>query len=218
MAQGVASQLAGQSKRVDRRVTRSRAAIVAAFERLLVEEDLDKITVSALAREANIDRKTFYVHFGTIDGLLDAIAEGFVGEVVDQVEVALGDQTLTDNPDVFSRAFFSAINRAIFNNIDVSRRVFESMPEQSLLPRIVRPLGRMILERGLVPAEVVDELFDYYLSFILSGIIAVCRTWLMSDRFIPLERVFEMADSLILTGLESLKSRRGKGAPIGSAA
>ena len=45
--------------------------------------------MSAIAREANVDRKTFYVHFGTVDGLLDAIAVDVVEMIVDSVEKTL---------------------------------------------------------------------------------------------------------------------------------
>ena len=66
--------------RLDRRIVRSRNAILSAFERLLMDKPLADITVSAIAREANVDRKTFYVHFGTVDGLLDAIAADVLAE------------------------------------------------------------------------------------------------------------------------------------------
>ncbi|MFQ9334652.1 MAG: TetR/AcrR family transcriptional regulator [Collinsella aerofaciens] len=72
--------MATSKPRLDRRIVRSRNAILSAFERLLMEKPLADITVSAIAREANVDRKTFYVHFGTVDGLLDAIAVDVVGD------------------------------------------------------------------------------------------------------------------------------------------
>ena len=65
--------MATSKPRLDRRIVRSRNAILSAFERLLMEKPLADITVSAIAREANVDRKTFYVHFGTVDGLLDGL-------------------------------------------------------------------------------------------------------------------------------------------------
>ncbi len=68
--------------RVDRRVVRTRKAILAAFEKLLEKKDLSEITISSIAREADIDRKTFYLHFGSIDGLLDAVAEESVDYIV----------------------------------------------------------------------------------------------------------------------------------------
>ena len=45
--------------RVDRRVLRTRKAIHTAFIELLAEVDFDKITITALAKRADIDRKTF---------------------------------------------------------------------------------------------------------------------------------------------------------------
>lgn len=41
--------------RVDRRVARTRKAILAAFEKLLEKKDLSEITISSIAREADID-------------------------------------------------------------------------------------------------------------------------------------------------------------------
>ena len=78
--------MATSKPRLDRRIIRSRNAILSAFERLLMEKPLADITVSAIAREANVDRKTFYVHFGTVDGLLDAIAVDVVEMIVEKLD------------------------------------------------------------------------------------------------------------------------------------
>ena len=52
-----------------------------------------------------------------------------------------------------------------------------------------------------------DEMFDYYLAFLLSGIIGIYRTWALSDGSVPIERVSEVANDLTLNGLSSLESR-----------
>lgn len=74
--------------RTDRRVLRSRRLIVAAFERLLETRPYERIGVSAIAQEADIDRKTFYQHYRSVDGLLGAIADDFAAGVLDEVEQA----------------------------------------------------------------------------------------------------------------------------------
>lgn len=55
----------------DLRVVRTRNAIRSAFEDLVCEVGLDKITVSALTERAGINRKTFYLHYETIDQLFE---------------------------------------------------------------------------------------------------------------------------------------------------
>lgn len=45
----------------DRRVVRTRKAIREAFFKLMENQDYHKITIASVAREADIDRKTFYL-------------------------------------------------------------------------------------------------------------------------------------------------------------
>lgn len=58
-----------QQPHVDRRIVRTRKAIHTAFIELLTEMDFDKITITALAKRADIDRKTFYTHYSSTEEL-----------------------------------------------------------------------------------------------------------------------------------------------------
>lgn len=195
--------------RLDRRIVRSRNAILSAFERLLMEKPLADISVSAIAREANVDRKTFYVHFGTVDGLLDAIAEDVVEMIVDSVELTLA--SLGGNPNEralgAAETFFKTVNEALCNNLMLNRQLIENIPLDDFMARLREPLERKITERDLLPHGLKDELFDYYLAFLLSGIIGIYRTWALSDGSVPIERISEVANNLTLNGLSSLESR-----------
>lgn len=201
--------MASNKPRLDRRIVRSRNAILSAFERLLMEKPLADITVSAIAREANVDRKTFYVHFGTVDGLLDAIAEDVVGMIVDSVERTLASLASDPNERALGAAatFFRTVNEALCNNLVLNRQLIENIPLDDFMARLRAPLEREIAERDLLPMGLKDELFDYYLAFLLSGIIGIYRTWALSDGSVPIERISEVANNLTLSGLSSLESR-----------
>lgn len=201
--------MASKKPRLDRRIVRSRNAILSAFERLLMEKPLSDITVSAIAREANVDRKTFYVHFGTVDGLLDAIAEDVVGMIVDSVERTLASLGSDPNERALGAAatFFRTVNEALCNNLVLNRQLIENIPLDDFMARLRAPLEREIAERDLLPMGLKDELFDYYLAFLLSGIIGIYRTWALSDGSVPIERISEVANNLTLSGLSSLESR-----------
>ena len=120
--------------RVDRRVVRTRKAILAAFEKLLEKKDLSEITISSIAREADIDRKTFYLHFGSIDGLLDAVAEESVDYIVNTVEEALsGHQAeCAEDVQVAADTFFATVNHVVSQNIVINKRLFELLPPEEL--------------------------------------------------------------------------------------
>ena len=196
-------------KRVDRRIVRSREAIKGAFERLLVKMPLSDITVSAIAREANIDRKTFYVHFGTVDGLIDSLAEDAVSEVADYVErnTDFGSLESAQDSDQAARLFFSAVNQAVCSNLVLNRQILENIPLEEFMERVRKPLEREIQMRQIVPERIKDEMFDYYLSYILSGLIGIYRTWALADDGIAIERVSQVANDLTMLGLSSLKGR-----------
>lgn len=201
--------MATSKPRLDRRIVRSRNAILSAFERLLMDRPLADITVSAIAREANVDRKTFYVHFGTVDGLLDAIAVNVVETIVDSVEKTLASMDGDTNERALGAAatFFKTINKALCNNLVLNRQLIENIPLDDFMTRLRVPLEHEITERDLLPHGLKDEMFDYYLAFLLSGIIGIYRTWALSDGSVSIERISEVANNLTLNGLSSLESR-----------
>lgn len=201
--------MATSKPRLDRRIIRSRNAILSAFERLLMEKPLADITVSAIAREANVDRKTFYVHFGTVDGLLDAIAVDVVEMIVDSVEKTLAsmDGDTSERALGAAATFFKTVNEALCNNLVLNRQLIENIPLDDFMARLRAPLEHEIAERDLLPQGLKDEMFDYYLAFLLSGIIGIYRTWALSDGSVPIDRVSEVANDLTLNGLSSLESR-----------
>ena len=201
--------MATSKPRIDRRIVRSRTAILSAFERLLMEKPLSDITVSAIAREANVDRKTFYVHFGTVDGLLDAIAVDVVEMIVDSVEKTLASMNGDANERALGAAatFFKTVNEALCNNLLLNRQLIENIPLDDFMARLRVPLEHEIAERGLLPEGIKDEMFEYYLAFLLSGIIGIYRTWALSDGSVAIERVSAVANDLTLNGLSSLETR-----------
>ena len=57
-------------RKEDLRVVKTREAIQTAFERLLETTEFGEITISTIAREARVSRKTFYAHYSSTADLL----------------------------------------------------------------------------------------------------------------------------------------------------
>lgn len=192
----------------DRRVRRSRRAMMDAFDRLIMATPFERITVSAVAREADVDRKTFYQHFGTVDGLLDAIVEDVVSELLDEVERASagGGEELA--------AFFDALARHLSRDLVLRQRYCEHIPVDLLFEHLARPLASQVMERGLVRGDVSDAELEMLLSFGLGGLFSTYRWWLLSDRELTLDELTRRAVTLLEGGAEALLGSRPASAPL----
>ncbi|KRN97314.1 hypothetical protein IV55_GL000242 [Furfurilactobacillus siliginis] len=72
--------------KVDRRAMRTKRNITDAFTQLLAEKDFDKITVAEIAERADINRRTFYLHYEDIYALLDELENTLVTEFKAELE------------------------------------------------------------------------------------------------------------------------------------
>ena len=55
---------------MDKRICKTRDAIIDAYLELIYEKKDQKITISELAQRANIARKTFYLHYETLEDIM----------------------------------------------------------------------------------------------------------------------------------------------------
>ena len=62
-----------KTKQEDLRVRKTKEAIRRTFEDMICEMDYEKITVKELTDRAMINRKTFYLHYETLDDLLEEL-------------------------------------------------------------------------------------------------------------------------------------------------
>ena len=55
---------------MDKRISKTRDAIIDAYLELIFEKKEQKITISELAQRANIARKTFYLHYESLEDIM----------------------------------------------------------------------------------------------------------------------------------------------------
>ena len=74
----------GDNKKEDLRVRRTKQAIRKVFEEMICEMDYEAITVRELTDRAMISRKTFYLHYETLDDLLEELQQEIVDSFTSQ--------------------------------------------------------------------------------------------------------------------------------------
>jgi len=117
----------------DRRVIRTNEALRAAFRKLAQQYRFHEITVQQLTDEANINRKTFYLHFESIDDLADS----FTAEIADQLLSLLLREPANHDPLNHSGVWFDRLT-AFFDQAPKFYTFILTSDDYSFLSRRVK--------------------------------------------------------------------------------
>ena len=192
---------------MDRRVARTKKNIYYAFFQLVQTKAIDDITVSELARTADIDRKTFYLHYQTVqdvflefkhmihDRLLEILAEA--------ERRGIGNQARLDAGEVLERAedvapfdfiyFYDSLNVIMMDNM----AFFEKLSKDTTFMFLKNDF-KNVLKQALMDYYKDWEGWDsdyqasLYSEFVSAGAISLWTDWLHHKQ-VPLERFRDTA-------------------------
>ncbi|MBR0484993.1 MAG: TetR/AcrR family transcriptional regulator [Oscillospiraceae bacterium] len=187
---------------MDRRVLKTRSAIRNAYVSLLMEKKSMKMTVTELAKKANIDRKTFYLHYETTDDVM----RDYNKQLIQNLLVLLEKQDFF-NQNFNTVSLYSALNRIISDNLEFFRHIarmdyYDSFWEQSKEALTVG-ICNMYKEKVLVSEDVMK----LYSRFVLSGTLEIYREWLKGNLSFSLEELGRFTSEVSFRGFApALKS------------
>lgn len=188
----------------DLRVMRTRAALRNAFEELVSDTTLDRITVKALTDRAGINRKTFYLHYETIEAFYDEIANDLMEEFFENYEETLDDPW---DMDGHARRFFRFL------------AVQSPMVEQLVCSPSFYDFGERIYATQMNRyRSFADELFwcegvsadheELICALIRNMALECYRQWVKMGKTIPVEEAAKILGSMTLHSVKDLMSPR----------
>jgi AcrR family transcriptional regulator len=87
----MAQLLQSEAGTTDPRILRSRRMLMEALARLLMQKELDGISVQEIADEATLNRATFYLHYADKNALLQAMTETRFRDLIERRSIAFTD-------------------------------------------------------------------------------------------------------------------------------
>lgn len=178
-------------KKTDRRVIRTQKSIRDAFLKLMQMKEFHQITVTELAHLADIDRKTFYLHYNSTADILNE----FETELAEKVLALLQKDSQFD-----IHTFFSGLNNIMMEDIGLYRRISEATSYGFFLTECKDILKRTIQQSFYASASMTPEIFNVYTEYIASGIIGIYTDWLCSNSKISMEELTEAAKDAVSNG------------------
>lgn len=185
-------------KKIDRRQVRTKRRIRDAFMELIMEKPIEKLTIKELAERADIDRKTFYLHYDSIAGLVDELQ----GELLHKLEDTLGEYDLFQ-PDFDALGFFRRINALIEEDTEFHRRMITADGYRFFYEKLKKAMKSYIAghyQQRLARSRASAVKRDLYAEYVTSGIVAVYVEWLRHPEY-DLEAVAEAASEIAYGGV-----------------
>ena len=176
-------------ERMDRRVSKTKHAIQRAYFTLLKENSDKKITISEITRRANIDRKTFYLHYTSTEDIIREFSKNKVDELIKRV-VAEG--------------FPEELYEMICENMDVLRMLSGSGAYEYFFAQIKGLLVQRLLEaaekkEGFTPVQ-IRVVAEYFIS----GIVSAYVRWIREEMPCSIEKLADYISMVTVGGFRAV--------------
>ncbi|MFF0390746.1 TetR/AcrR family transcriptional regulator [Kitasatospora sp. NPDC004615] len=167
----------------DPRVQRTRARLREAILELVAEQDLDAITISAVANRAGINRATVYQHYPDVHALVVDAMDGPIAEVARAVRVCPADAPPDRAPEALAGLFEHIAARAA-----VYRCALGDQGSAGFAGRMREQVTAALAERfheGKRPAGFDDVPADVHAAYLAGALLGVVTHWITGERPAP---------------------------------
>lgn len=192
---------------MDRRVARTKKRIYMAFFELVQKKPISEITVTELAKAADIDRKTFYIHYQTVQDVYDEFRKTVYIQVMDILNESerrgKENQARLEAGEEISKAqqiapfdfvyFYDSLNAIMLENMAFFEKLSKDTTFMFMKNDFKNILKEALLDKypewpGTSPYEL-----NLYAEFIASGAIGMWCTWLSHKQPVTIEEFKEGA-------------------------
>ena len=184
-----------ENKKEDLRVRKTKEAIRRVFEEMICEMDYEAITVKELADRALINRKTFYLHYETMDDLLTEFQDEIVNSFTRQ---EISYRSIDDIQHIIRYFFEYAVSMP-----KVNERLLCSGSYEHVGKRINDQIMAYRAERyrGAFSKNIYED--NLVFAYFASNSIILYRQWVKDGKIMPLEDLITSAIRLICNGISS---------------
>lgn len=167
----------------------TRQSIIDAFWLIAGSEKQARITVSAIAEKAGVNRSTFYEYFPDIDGLTEFIET----ELTEELKKLIGDLYIQYNLNCSHRDLAKALIPYYEKLTILLRRDFD----RRFLFRIQREAVELFAQVTKVP----DPMIEYEIAYVVAAFTGLLLYWQETGKKIDEDAFTELFHTLSIKGL-----------------
>lgn len=185
--------------RNDRRVERTRNAIINAFKEMIIEKDFNEITIKELAERANINRKTFYLHYESMEEILFDVTV----ELSEQVFESLNDKGFFDPNIIGITPLIETIDELINSNYELTRKLISANSYHFFSRNIKDLIKDSVIRKIKKHIDMSEYKMNLVGDFIASGLSKLLKDWFENPQ-LTINEVSTFASNLIYGGIKGI--------------
>lgn len=178
----------------DRRTKKTLFAIKLAFLELLQEKSLEEISISELAEKADVNRKTFYNHFDSVEKVARVVEENFSSYIMSLLPEKI---TIQNTIEIYN--FLHKINEIWLEHKDLMMRNMNLLQSEIMRQHMAEQIEPYI-EKCLKIYQVSESIIPYISAYILHGLTAIYLQWLKEDN-LTTDQLTILSYNMILSSL-----------------
>ena len=186
---------------MDRRVRRTRKLLGQALLELVQQKKYEQITIQNIADHADLNRATFYLHYGGKEELLADSLEGLFDALVQQIAVITAEKPIWESPEADEMVFAHVAEHA-----DLYRVLLGENGLGCVINRIIDYIAHFSeqqLRADLRAMELVAPV-EIIARHVAGSLYALLTWWLTNDMPYTPRQMAEMTTRLCVTGTVSV--------------
>ena len=156
----------------DRRVRKTRAALKHALTTLMLQKNINSISVKELTDLADINRGTFYLHYSDVSDLLSQSEDDLLDELKETLDKFSDSSFKNERTRLFTELY-----KLTAANADMVRILISENGDIKFLNKLKKLLRDKCLNDWKAALQEESEHFDAYYAFIVGGCLSLIQYW-----------------------------------------
>lgn len=178
---------------MDRRVQKTKESLYESLVILMKEKDINRITVKELTEMANVNRKTFYLHYKDIFDMVDKVKEKMLDEL--KAVVSAHNKDIIDF-SVEPLSLFMDITKFVQRNKEIMFILLSNHANADFT--FVNNIKTIMKEYCIniwntIYPDSNSKNYDYFYSFAFYGYIGLMQDWIDSGQKDDVEYIGKLA-------------------------
>lgn len=184
----------------DLRYRKTEELIRTAFQQMLLEMDYSQIMIKGLAERAQINRKTFYLHYATLDDLLAELQEEMGQQFLKEIAAY---HIPEDMEKIVQVIFLRAEANGTLGERILCSHGHNGSAERAFARYVQTQTWKFSTQMQPPTSTFATNLVVAYLS---NGINEIYRQWVADNRQLPLKDAVKLTAQLLTEGLSAVFS------------